>query len=46
MDLSVMDTEIYFSQEDEDKAMNSIRCYRSQYTEDEMEEWILIVAEL
>ncbi len=40
MDPSVMDTEIQFSQEDEDKAMNSIRSYKSQYTEEEMEQWI------
>lgn len=40
MDASVMDTEIHFDQEDEDKAMNSIRCHRSQYTPEEMELWI------
>ena len=40
MDRAVLDTEIRFTQEDEVKAMNSIRCYRSQYTPDEMEKWI------
>ncbi len=40
MDREAMDTEIRFAQEDEDKAMNSIRCYKSQYTSDEMEKWI------
>ena len=40
MDPSVMDTEIRFNQDDETKAMNSIRCYESQYTTSEMEQWI------
>ena len=40
MDTSVLDTEISFDQEDEAKAMESIRCYRSQYTAAEMEQWI------
>ena len=41
MDASVMDTEIHFDQEDEARAMNSIRCHKSQYTTEEMEQWIL-----
>ena len=40
MDISVMDTEIHFDQEDEARAMNSIRCHKSQYTTEEMEQWI------
>lgn len=40
MDESLMDTKIGFDQDDEDKAMESIRCYKSQYTADEMEKWI------
>jgi N-acetylglucosamine malate deacetylase 2 len=40
MESSVFDTEIQFSQQDEDKAMNSIRCYKSQYTEEERKLWI------
>lgn len=40
MDASVMNMEIHFDQSHEDKAMNSIRCHRSQYTSEEMEKWI------
>lgn len=40
MDATVMDTEIHFDQEHEAKAMNSIRCHKSQYTTEEMEQWI------
>lgn len=45
MDQSVMDTEIRFDQDDEEKAMNSIRCHKSQYTTGEMEQWISIELE-
>lgn len=31
---------ISFSQEDENKYFNSIRCYKSQYTAEEIEKWI------
>ena len=40
MDASALTTEIHFSQEDEDRAMNSIRCHKSQYRAEEMEDWI------
>lgn len=45
MDQSVMDTEIHFDQADEEKAMNSIRCHKSQYTPEEMEHWINVELE-
>lgn len=40
LDESMMDTRISFDQENEEAAIRSIRCHKSQYTEEEMEFWI------
>ncbi len=39
-DKRVMDVRISYSETDEAAAMASIRCHKSQYTEEEMERWI------
>ena len=36
----LMDTRISFEQKHEDAAIQSIRCHKSQYTEEAMEYWI------
>lgn len=40
LDKRVMDVRVSFDQVHEDAAIKSIRCHRSQYTEEEMESWI------
>lgn len=35
-----MDTRVTFNEENEEAAIRSIRCHKSQYTEEEMENWI------
>ena len=40
VDRSNLDTEIGFSEEDKRRAMSSIRCYQSQYAQEEMDRWI------
>jgi LmbE family N-acetylglucosaminyl deacetylase len=40
VDPKYFNVSISFSQEDENKYFESIRCYQSQYTQEEIEEWI------